>query len=417
MRMPRSWWVVVIGLGLAFAQKGTLEPGDATLASGEFMDVLTIHAEAPGLLTVALSSEEFDVYLIVLDAAGTTLLEVDDSDGAGTDVRASVNLSAAGAYRIVVTSAFPGETGRYLLQVAVDDAVQKGLPFLPPVAPASPPPGAAPARATPTPARSATPSVPPSLPTTPPLPITAPLPGHASGRVTLPDGRPIALPGAVVTIGISGVAFAGGQVSLAVQPDADGRYAQRLPDGSYQLRGTIELPFDGGRYRFDLDPLGGTTANRDSAPGIAQDFVWRTSGLRPGAPEGSTDPFDYFGASIILTFQSYRQDVGRAVLQGPAEARLVFTLTPVGASIDGDAGRELTFERRYDPLLGGVTPNHLLDVPVGVYTLSGAQLGADGAVTPLLMQRSFAEYGPDVLVRFTPTFTGATPPIVGFTLP
>jgi hypothetical protein len=402
MRGWRSVWLLVIGFGFAFAQKGDLALGDATLASGEFVDVFAVTADAAGPLTVALSSEEFDVYLIVLDAVGRVLLEVDDGEGAGTDVRASVNV-AAGTYRIVVTSAFPGETGRYLLQVGVNGAPRKALPASLSASPPASSPAAPPA----------------SPPAAVPLPVSppTPLPGHAFGRVTHPDGRPIAVPGAVVTVAISGVAFTGTQVNLTVQPDAEGRYAQRLPDGSYQLRGSIELPFDGGRYRFDLDPLGAATANRDSAPGIAQDFVWRTSGLRPGAPEGSTDRFDYFGASIILTFMTYRQDVGRAVPPAPADARLLFTLTPVGASIDGGAVGERTFERRPDPRLGGVTPEPLLDVPIGVYTLSGVQIDALGAVTPLLMQRSFAEYGPDVVVRFTPTFSGATPPIVGFTLP
>jgi hypothetical protein len=100
-----------------------------------------------------------------------------------------------------------------------------------------------------------------------------------------------------------------------------------------------------------------------------------------------------------------------------ADARLLFTLTPLAPVVDGSAGEERTFELRYDPLLGGVTPNRLLDVPLGRYLLRGVQIDAQGAVTPLLMQQSFAVFGDAVEVAFSATFTGANPPIVGFTLP
>lgn len=69
--------------------------GRVRFPSGEFYDVLEVVVDAPGELAIALSSEEFDVHLIVLNAADEVLLEVDDSPNVGTNAQETVAIRAA----------------------------------------------------------------------------------------------------------------------------------------------------------------------------------------------------------------------------------------------------------------------------------------------------------------------------------
>ena len=101
---------------------GALRPGAETLASGEFVDVVEQRFDAGVPVDLYLRSSEFDVYLIVIDPLGDVVLEVDDTPGEGLDVRETLVPPLTGSYRLVVTSAFPGETGTYQLDIAAHDA-------------------------------------------------------------------------------------------------------------------------------------------------------------------------------------------------------------------------------------------------------------------------------------------------------
>jgi len=97
---------------------GALRPGAETLASGEFVDVVERRFEAGVPVELYLRSSEFDVYLIVIDPLGEVVLEVDDTPGQGLDVRETLVPPQTGTYLLIVTSAFPGETGAYRLDIA-----------------------------------------------------------------------------------------------------------------------------------------------------------------------------------------------------------------------------------------------------------------------------------------------------------
>ncbi len=112
----------------ALAQRGALEPSDPTLETGEHYDVHTFEGSAGSTLTVDLTSDEFDVFLIVLNPDNSVLTQVDDSDGHGLNVRTSVTLPTTGAYPVIVTSAYAGETGRYVLTVTSDGAPDVDAP-------------------------------------------------------------------------------------------------------------------------------------------------------------------------------------------------------------------------------------------------------------------------------------------------
>jgi|GEM_PF-728040 len=98
---------------------GALSPLDPSLDSGEFVNVIERSFQAGVPVELYLRSREFDVYLGVIAPDGSVAFEVDDSPGEGLDVRERFVPSQSGVHTLVVTSAFPGETGQYLLDVQV----------------------------------------------------------------------------------------------------------------------------------------------------------------------------------------------------------------------------------------------------------------------------------------------------------
>src|SRR5690606_37244444 len=104
-------------LGSAFAGAGSLGPGDAQLASGEYYDRVTFQGNAGDVVLIEITSSAFDPYLILLDQSDNVLFQEDDSQGAGLNVRVQYQLPSAGTYTIVVTSAGPGESGGYSVSV------------------------------------------------------------------------------------------------------------------------------------------------------------------------------------------------------------------------------------------------------------------------------------------------------------
>ena len=98
---------------------GTLDPFDEQLDSGEYVDLFEQTFSTGVPVELWLRSTEFDVYLGVLGPDGAIVFEVDDTPGEGLNVRETFVPTQSGAHVLVVTSAFPGETGRYLLDVTV----------------------------------------------------------------------------------------------------------------------------------------------------------------------------------------------------------------------------------------------------------------------------------------------------------
>lgn len=96
---------------------GTLDGSDITLDSGEYVDLYALDVGPGATVTIDVTSNAIDPYLIVLDESGSVVLEVDDSIGAGLNVSETWQPDA-GSYRVVVTSAFGGEIGAYVLTVA-----------------------------------------------------------------------------------------------------------------------------------------------------------------------------------------------------------------------------------------------------------------------------------------------------------
>jgi hypothetical protein len=395
-------FILMLLSGWIAAQTGVLEASDPQLATGEHYDVHPHPATAAGVrLTIDLRSADFDVYAIILDPNGNPIAEFDDSEGLGTDLRETLTLPGPGVYFVVVTSAFAGEVGEYALVLSETAPLSKGNSS---ANPSAPPSATVPAATTP-----------PAVASTP----TSPQAGFVTGRVVGANGLPVSAPTAEVTVSITGVSYQSGQnVFFTATPNPDGRYSQRVVDGSYRVAAHVELTYDGQSYRFDLEPVGGRQSNRDSASGISQDFVWRIQGLKPGSPADSTNSNDYYGISIGATFQSVFSDrSNRWITIGPPDARVVFTLTPIAPLIDGSLGDTLTMEGGYDALYNNFSGGRI-DVPIGIYAVSAVEIGADGRTSPLPIWDSQSKrYRDGGELRFTSSYGGAWASTLWFTRP
>jgi hypothetical protein len=237
-----------------------------------------------------------------------------------------------------------------------------------------------------------------------PAPIAAPAtarPGYLTGSVLDERGQPIGERGRV-SVWVDGISAQSGEtIHLSPPVRPDGTYEARLVDGIYHpVRASVEVTFEGSTYRFDLDPVQDDTSDRESGPGIVQDFVWKLTGPRAGY-RANPDPSNHthwYGCSARVRLTGWRDDLNRAVERPPEGTRYVFTLAPQGTLIDGSQARALTFERAYT---GGELDNgNLHDIPLGTYSMTGVEVAPDGARRPLVFQVEHARYEPTAKVAF-----------------
>lgn len=98
--------------------EGELAPNDPTLPSGETADVYGLSAQAGTTLSLEMSSNDVDSYLLLVGPDGR-YWENDDAGGSRGSIL-SIQLPTAGDYRIVATTYRAGERGRYELKILGD---------------------------------------------------------------------------------------------------------------------------------------------------------------------------------------------------------------------------------------------------------------------------------------------------------
>lgn len=108
------------GLGVPADVSGRLAAGDGTLAEGEFADLYMFEITDADYLFAELVSGDFDAYLLLMAPDGSVVIEVDDASASDRNAYLDTPLPGPGIYRLFVTSAFPGETGDYMLTVTPD---------------------------------------------------------------------------------------------------------------------------------------------------------------------------------------------------------------------------------------------------------------------------------------------------------
>lgn len=126
--------VVALAAGAAQAQQaisiggsaaGSLQTGDSTLNSGEFVDVFTFEGRAGQQVTVTMTSAAFDTYVMLRGPSGFAE-ENDDRESGDTNSQITVRLPSNGTYRIQATSFQPGETGAYRVALVAGGGAATG---------------------------------------------------------------------------------------------------------------------------------------------------------------------------------------------------------------------------------------------------------------------------------------------------
>lgn len=81
---------------------------------GAYHDLYLLVGRQGEVVRLAMESSEVDAYLLLVDAEGNLLVDDDDSGG-GSDALLEYTLPSTGVYRVLATSFFSGQTGRYTL--------------------------------------------------------------------------------------------------------------------------------------------------------------------------------------------------------------------------------------------------------------------------------------------------------------
>ena len=113
--------------------------------------------------------------------------------------------------------------------------------------------------------------------------------GHFRGRVLGPDGGPIRVKDAQVTVQVTAVTGHGEQVSFTPPVATDGTFDLELVEGIYHApTAELKLPVNGKTFVFRLHPIPQDTSDTPSGEGLVRDFQWKLSGTRPGDdPDGA----------------------------------------------------------------------------------------------------------------------------------
>jgi hypothetical protein len=118
-------------------ETGSLGSGDESLTSGEYADDHTLDAESGQWIEVAMTSTEFDPYVILRppscnNVEGPCQQQVDNDDFIGRDAFVWHRVDEAGRWTVLATTATPGESGAY--EVAFRAVAAGELPATPGVA-------------------------------------------------------------------------------------------------------------------------------------------------------------------------------------------------------------------------------------------------------------------------------------------
>ena len=224
--------------------------------------------------------------------------------------------------------------------------------------------------------------------------------GYASGRVTMPDGKPITLPNAKITVGLFGT---DNFVEYFPKVQADGSFKQKLAEGNYIFKApAIQVLFEGQNYQLWLDPVGGTPSSFSSEDGIEQDYVWKIQGPRPESTGEEWKPANWYGGIVCITYTSFREDLKKSVPLPTPGTKCRFTLTPKSKLIDGSEGKALTLTREVTAKQELDKRGFFADIPIALYTIKGEEELPGGAKRPLLFAVDQVRFADSIDIQFEP---------------
>jgi len=91
---------------------GRLDQNSNQLDDGSYYATQTFEGTAGEVLTIELTSEDFDTYLILVGPDETTLAEDDDGSG-GTNSQIVITLPTPGTYTLITKTFEAGQMGQY----------------------------------------------------------------------------------------------------------------------------------------------------------------------------------------------------------------------------------------------------------------------------------------------------------------
>lgn len=103
--------------------EGSLDLLDAHYFPDRLAHSFALKLSSAGELDVTLESSDFDPYIALLGPNGDIVEEVDDSPGRQFGISERLRVKGPGTYTLIVTTAFPGESGAYALGVSPGDGV------------------------------------------------------------------------------------------------------------------------------------------------------------------------------------------------------------------------------------------------------------------------------------------------------
>lgn len=103
-------------------KQGTIKPGDSVITDdGSLYDQYNFSGSKNQSIKIYLESQDFDTYLLLLDAQGNKLAENDDRGEDSSNSFLHVTLPKQNTYRVVVNSYQPQSQGKYNLRVVEDN--------------------------------------------------------------------------------------------------------------------------------------------------------------------------------------------------------------------------------------------------------------------------------------------------------
>ncbi len=195
-----------------------------------------------------------------------------------------------------------------------------------------------------------------------------------SGKVLDSQGKPISIKDSQITVIIRGTSIQGGRQVLKPEVNSNGEFEMKVPDGVYAVEGTIALLYEGKKYSIPLESS--VNNEKPSDVGIVANLVMKISGAK------KDDLGKYYGGQISLSYYGSTDISGKE----PDSSKIKITATPVSL-IDGNAGKELTFEKTMGELK---SDGKLNDLPIGKYKLKAKLTNSAGKEFILKFSKSSA---------------------------
>ncbi|MGD1854652.1 MAG: trypsin-like peptidase domain-containing protein [Leptolyngbyaceae cyanobacterium] len=99
------------------SEQGTLSSQDSRLTDNSFYDEYLFSARQGQNITIRLTSQDFDAYLLLIDEQGNKIAENDDTNPNNTDSAIQITLPYTGTYRVIVNAYDQTGQGQYQISV------------------------------------------------------------------------------------------------------------------------------------------------------------------------------------------------------------------------------------------------------------------------------------------------------------